>query len=44
VTPDPGWPDGFSIFYTVGPDSGAMRIFDGGTGLVAPEFATVSCH
>ena len=44
VTPDPGWPKGFSIFYSVGPESGVVRIFDGGTGLAAPEITRVSCH
>ena len=41
---DPLFPSGFSIFYSVGPESGTMRIFDGGTGLVAPELATATCR
>jgi hypothetical protein len=44
VTPDPGWPNGFSIFYSVGPESGVARIFDSGTGLAAPEITRVSCQ
>ncbi len=44
VTPDPFWPNGFSIFYSVGPESGVMRIFDGGTGLASPELTRVACR
>ena len=44
ATPDPLFPNGFSIFYSVGPESGTARIFDGGTGLAAPEYTTVFCR
>ncbi len=44
VTPDPGWPGGFSIFLTVGLEAGVMRIFDGGTALAAPEYTLVACR
>ncbi len=43
VNPDPLFPGGFGIFYTIGPESGVMRIFDGGTGLAAPEYTYVAC-
>jgi hypothetical protein len=43
ANPDPLFPDGFSIFYTIGPEAGVMRIFDGGTGLAAPEYTYVAC-
>ncbi len=44
VTPDPGWPDGFSIFFSVGPESGVVRIFDRGTALASAEATRVACQ
>lgn len=44
VTPDPGWPNGFTIFLSVGQESGVMRIFDGGTGLASAEATRVVCQ
>ncbi len=41
---DPLFPNGFAIFYTVGPDGGAPRIWDGGTGLAAERYMTFSCR
>jgi len=43
VNPDPNFPAGARIFYSVGPEAGVMRIFDGGTGLAAAEYTLVSC-
>jgi hypothetical protein len=44
ANPDPLFPDGFGIFYTVGPESGVMRIFDGGTGLARADLVTTVCR
>jgi hypothetical protein len=41
---DPFHPNPWSIFYSVGPETGVARIFDGGTGLTAPEYTTVFCR
>ncbi len=43
VTPDPLYPNGFGIFYTVGREDGAPRIVDGGTMLAPPERVTIVC-
>ena len=43
VVPDPGRPEGFYVFYSVGPEAGTMRIFDGATGLPTAENTLVSC-
>lgn len=43
-TPDPFYPNGFGIFYTVGPADGAPRIVDGGTELTPPAQVTVVCR
>ena len=37
------WVGRMTIFYSVGPDVGRMRIWDGGTGLAAPEYTTMVC-
>ncbi len=42
--PDPYFPNPWTIFYTVGPENGVARIFDGGTGLAAPELVRTVCR
>ena len=40
---DPFHPNPWLIFYSVGLELGAPRIFDAGTGLTAPDYTTVTC-
>lgn len=42
--PDPYFPNPWTIFYSVGPDNGTMRIFDGGTALPTSERTSVICR
>jgi len=37
------WVGRMTIFYSVGLDSGRVRIWDAGTGLAAPEYTTLVC-
>ena len=41
---DPFHPNPWLIYYSVGPEAGVARIFDGGTALVRPDLATAVCR
>ena len=42
--PDPYFPNPWTIFYSVGPEGGTMRIFDGATALPTTALTAVICR